>query len=60
VWENPFRKGKKVRGKNNNATRNCLGILEKKGRSLRLENSLSSVFNKERLQTDFLQTLATY
>lgn len=60
MWENPLRKGKKAREKNNNATNNCLGILEKKGRGLCLENSLSFVFNKERLQTDFPQTLATY
>lgn len=52
-------KGKKAREKNN-ATNNCLGILENKGMGLCLENSLSFVFNKKRLQTDFLQTLATY
>lgn len=31
--------------KNNNATNNCLGILEKRGRGLCLENSLSFVFS---------------
>lgn len=56
LWE----KERKQRKKKNNATNNCLGILEKKGRGLCLENSLSFVFNKEQLQTDFLQTLATY
>lgn len=56
LWEKERKQGKKK----NNATNNCLGILEKKGRGLCLENSLPFVFNKEQLQTDFLQTLATY
>lgn len=56
----PFEKRKESKGKKYNTTNNCLDILEKKGRGLCLENSLSFVFNKERLQTDFLQTLVTY
>lgn len=56
----PFEIRKESVRKKYNATNNCRSILEKKSRGLCLENSLSFVFNKERLQTDLLQTLAAY
>lgn len=43
----PFERRKEHEEKKNNATNNCLGILEKKGRGFCLENSSSFVFNKK-------------